>query len=351
MGRTAKPWRRIDRGKDRGWWAVVRGHQRYLGPSLKAAKLKLKALVAANAPTHHSDYSVRQLVDLFLTELRDRVASKEISPYTLANLKSTLNRWAEACRRIKPEDLRPLHLKAWLKAHPEWNQSSKSTAVRRVKSWSAWAVRDGYLEVNRLRDAITGDQLKREAADPADLAKIEAAIDRDCFRDFFRVLFDTGCRPGELKTLTAATVDWGLSTAIVRGKSGERAIGLTPRALEILRRCSLARPEGALLRTVTGVDWSPRAIHRQWKRACKRAGVEGVVCYHLRHALYVRWHDAGISDIVISAQLGHYSHSRPHIGLLRSTYGHAEARHLAEAAQLASSPIASSKRRPIHSAH
>ncbi len=332
MGRKSTVWKR----GDRGYWSTVRGHQRYLGENLKAAKLKLKSLLDANKPQHHSEYTVRQLVDLFLAELADRVASKEISPYTLANLKSTLNRWSEACRRIKPEDLRPLHLKAWCKAHPEWNQSSKSTAVRRVKSWSAWATRDGYLEVNRLRDAVTGDQLKREAADPADLAKIEAAIDRDCFRDFFHVLFDTGCRPGELKTLTASTVDWGLSTAIVRGKSGERAIGLTPRALEILRRCSLARPEGALLRTVTGVDWSPRCIHRQWKRACRLAGIVDVVPYMLRHDLPRRWIAAGISELLVAKQMGHTSRGLPHIGLLSSTYFHPDAVSLAEAAQIAS---------------
>ena len=330
MGRTSRVWER----KGRGYFTTLHKRQRYLGENLKEAKAKLKQLIAADKPQHHSDYTVRQLVDMFLAELADRLAQKDVSAYTYANLKSTLARWAEACRRIKPDDLRAYHLKAWCKAHPEWNQSSRSTAVRRVKAWAAWAKRDGHLDFNHLRDAQAGDQLKREAADPADLAKIEAAIDRDCFRDFYRVLYDTGCRPGELKTLTVSSVDWGLSTAVVVGKSGSRAIGLTSRSLEILRRCSLARPEGSLLRTTTGADWSPRAIHQQWSRACRLAGVKSVCPYHLRHDLHRRWSAAGISDLVIASQLGHTGIDLARLRLLASTYAHVQAEPLAAAARL-----------------
>ena len=64
--------------------------------------------------------------------------------------------------------------------------------------------------------------------------------------------------------------------------------------------------------------------------------------YAARHALYVRWHDAGIPDVVIAAQLGHRSKGIPHLQLLKSTYAHAEGRHLAESARTVSS---STKRR------
>jgi integrase len=332
VGRRSTVWKR----KGRGYFTTINREQIPLGTDKKQAHAKLKELLA----TKHKrcEYTVAQLVTLFLDDCRSREPEERLSNETIKNYSYTLPRWAEACRKINPEELRPLHLKAWLKGHPEWNQTTKSTMAKRVKVWAAWCRREGYLDVNYLQDAIAPNQLKREAADPEDLAKIEAAITHEEFRDFYQVMLDTGERPGELKTLTASGIDWARSTAIVRGKSGERIIGLTPRALAILRRCSVKWPEGSLLRTPMGHDWSPGAIHYHWKRARKAAGIkrvpyQGCVPYHGRHDLHRRWSAAGVSDLVCAAQLGHKGVGLARLSLLASTYAHIQAEPLAAAAR------------------
>ncbi len=341
MGRIAKPWLR----KGRGWWAVVHGHQRYLGPNLKAAKEKLKVLLASSTPTTHGNYSVSQLVGLFLADCERRISKGEMSAATLLTHRTYLLRWAEACRHVKPEHLRVLHLDAWIDSHDDdWNQTTKSTAISRVKRWAAWCKRKGIVDYNHLRDAESPQQLRREAANPADLLRLEAAITCPFFRDWFQVLYDTGCRPGELRKITANDTDLVGCTAQVIGKRGQRVVGLTQRCRDILKRLSLIHPNGPLLRTPNGAEWSQSTIFDHFEKWRTKAGCPTVTPYHCRHALYTRWHDTGVDDMTIARQLGHQSAGRPHLGLIASTYGHLEGRHLADAAQLASGGSKSRKR-------
>ncbi len=334
MGRTSKVWKR----KDRGFWSTVHRRQIFLGYDLNQAKRKLAALLKSSQPILPGQFSVAELVKIFLADCNERIEADEMSRETFKSYRSYLLRWAEACRRIRPEHLRAYHLKAWIDSHETWNTTSSADAVSRVKLWSRWCVSEGYLETDGLSTARAPQRLTRDAADPEDLLRLERAIGCPFFRDWFHCLYDTGCRPGELRAL--CTNDFNLlnRTAQVIGKSGQRIVGLAPRMRDILKRLSLVHPSGPLLRTVNGAEWTQSNIKYHWDRWRTIAGLPGtLVPYHVRHSLWSRWHAAGISDIVISRQLGHFSKGVPHIRLLQSTYGHASATDLAQAAQLASS--------------
>ncbi len=342
MGRTSKCWRR----GNRGWYSTIHGRQVFLSKDQKEARRILAQKLKASKPIFPGQFSVKQLVDMFLAERTARVAKGTLSPETLKVSRSYLLRWAEACRRLKPEVLRVYHLDMWVASHENWSSNTQADAIAAVKVWSRWAKRKGLIEVNHLFDAQPPTRTTRDAADPEDLGAIERSIMEPRFLDWFRVLYDTGCRPGELCNLEAHDVDLIHSTAEVIGKTGQRVIGLSQRSRDILKRLSLIHPTGPLLRTASGAEWSPSNVRFHWIKWRKIADVpESVVPYHLRHALYVRWHDAGIDDVVIAAQLGHRSHGVPHLKLLKSTYAHAEGRHLAEAAQLASGSASKSRKR------
>lgn len=333
MGRPSKIWTR----KGRGFFTTLHGRQIPLGTDLKKAKQRFKQLLASSTPILPGQFSVAQLVGLFLTECDRRIAKNEMSSETVKSYRSYLNRWAEACRRVRPEHLRAYHVQAWVSSHPTWNSTTSADAISRVKIWSAWCEANGYLDADRLRSARAPQRLTRDAADPDDLLKLERAIACPYFRDWFQVLYDTGCRPGELRRLEASHVDFQRSTAIVRGKTGPRLIGLTERALGILRRCSAVNPNGHVLRAPGGGEWTQSTIKYhlgKWRLVAKVPST--TVAYHLRHDLHRRWSAAGNSDLTIAAQLGHRTlQGQPRLSLLASTYAHVGAEPLAAAAQQA----------------
>jgi integrase len=329
MARHPKVWTR----KGRGYYTTIRGQQIPLGDDRKEAQRLFAELVAADAPILPGRHTVAQLVDLFLADCDKRVVKGEMSAETVKSYRSYLTRWAAACRRVMPRDLRPRHLLAWIETHPSWNSTSAADAICRVKIWYRWAIPD-YIDLDRLSNTRSPTRLTRDAADPADLLRFEQAITEDRFRDWFLVLRDTGCRPGELRRLAAADVDFQRSSAAVTGKTGERIVGLSPLALGILQRCAEEWTTGPLLRTERGAAWSQSNIKHTWRKWRLVSGVPASVKpYHMRHDLHRRWSNAGVTDIRIAAQFGHMKRDRPHLGLILSTYGHVEGATLAEAAR------------------
>jgi integrase len=297
--------------------------------------------MSESKPVRRNKYTTKQLVDMYLLACEKRVAKGTLKSVTLGMYRSSLNRWAIACRRLPPQEILVHHLERWLEAHEDtWCANTQALAVRIVKGWSSWCAGRGFLDADRLRSARGPGTTPRDPGEPGELLRLEAAITCPRFLDWFRVLYDTGCRPGELCHLAAADVDWESSAALVRGKSGERLIGLTQRSLAILRRCSVAWPAGPLLRTQKDCLWLETNLLFWWD---KFADQIGVTCtpYACRHALWARWHTAGISDVLIDLQLGHTGAG---LKLLKQVYAHADAATLSAAARLAAGQSGKRKR-------
>ena len=342
MARVPKVWSR----KGRGFYTTLHRKQRFLAHNKAEAKRELARLLKLpqNIP---GQFSTTQLVDIYLTDCQRRVAAEELSPATYATIKSYISRWKESASGFKPEDIRVFHLDLWIENQSTWNPSTRSLAIDQVKRWARWCKRKGYLEYNHLSDAESPSKLKREPADPADLLSLERAIGCDRFRDWYVVLYDTGCRPGELRRITAADVSLATSTTWVRGKTGRRIVGLSERCCAILERLSAIYPTGPLLLTPMGAEWVAESCRYHWDKWCAtvwRERPKEMTPYSARHSLWTRWHDAGINDITIAHQLGHTSGGRPHLKLLAGTYAHVEGRHLADAARLASASPGKRKR-------
>jgi len=339
MARTSKVWLR----KGRGYWSVVRGHQRFLSNDIKAAKRKLAQLLLESdieaAPSGR--HSMQDLVVTYLRQVHGT-----ISPRGYRNYRDYLETWLGDYRHLRPSELRAYHLREWLAKHPTWNGTTKRFAGSIVKIWSAWLEGEGLIDIDRLRTASLPSKESRQAADPQDLIKLERVIRDDAFRDFFVILYDTGARPGEVAGLTAEMIHFDTSTVLVHGKKGDRIIGLTPRALAILRRCALARPDGLLLLTQNGTQWTQQRqkdAFDKWQAVAKTNG--HITPYHCRHDLYQRWTAAGIPELVIAKQLGHTLRGQPSLLMLNSVYAHVAAQPLAEAASRVDSAAQSSRPR------
>ena len=155
MGRRSTIWKR----KGRGFWTTLHGKQRYLSHDRKEAQRKLNALLASSQPIMPGQFSVAQLVELFLADCRSRIEKGKFSQETFKSYRGYLLRWAEACRRIKPEQLRPFHLKAWVNSHETWNSTTTADAISRVKIWSKWAANEGYTDADRLSSTRAPERL------------------------------------------------------------------------------------------------------------------------------------------------------------------------------------------------
>lgn len=303
--------------KDRGWYCYHHGRQIALGHDRQAAEQEFHRLKSQDAPAQPGRATVRDLVDRYRRWAAERVRANTYDLYH-----KSLEDWIGLHGPRRAADIRPFHVTDWLDRHKGWNGSTRHLRATIVKIWSAWATEQGHLDVDRLRGMRLPGIAKRQ---PASRESIEAmiAVSEGEFRDFVVVLFDTGCRPGEIRALESAFLDLKVSTARVHGKAGERVIGLTARAVEILRRNAATHPEGALLRAPNGRPWALTSLRNYFGRACKAAGVEHVCPYDLRHRFWERAIEGGADSVAIARQLGHTD-----LSMITNRYSHPTAAQL-----------------------
>jgi integrase len=296
MPRKAAIWARNGRP---GFYATIQGKQVFLGLDRRTAEQAFHGLKASGKPVERSRQSVKALVDLYL-----EAAHSEVKATTHANYVWYLQQWCNFAGTRPAAGLKPLDVTAWFRGKSGWNASTRRLAVEMVKRWSRWCQAQGYLETDPLLGVRSPRGISRAAASPGDIEQFLAAISCSLLRDIATVLLDTGARPGEIRTLTAAQIDWEASTAVVVGKTGPRVISLTGRALVICGEVASLYPTGPLFRNRAGRMWTRSQLCYRFRVICKRANVK-VVPYSFRHDLWRRASKAGVDSVVIARQLGH----------------------------------------------
>lgn len=320
MGRRGAIWQRSDRP---GWYATIGGKQIRLGLDEAEARREFHRLMAIDAPLTKR-VSTEVLIDRYLGERKAELATETYSS-KLQSLQSFVDHFG----KVKAGDLRPHHITTWLTDHPEWGQGTRYLRTSIVKTWSRWAKAEGYIDADHLRDKSLPGPPTRAPAKVGDLERLIKKAYPE-LRDFLIVLGDTACRPGEVRSLEAARIDFKASTAVVHGKAGPRVVGLTMRALGALKRLSMTWPVGPVMRNEFGRPWSKSTLRKRINAACEAAGVIYYVPYHARHDAARRLVRAGVSDLLIQEQYGHID-----LTMLKKHYFHPETEQLAEAVESA----------------
>jgi integrase len=327
MPRPPKLWRRKGRP---GWWTTIAGRQIPLGEDRGAAEREFHRLRGSGRLVQPGRATIRDLVDQYLSWAETRVKANTHMQY-----RNYLQSWVAHAGSLSPAALTVDHVQHWVDGHG-WGQSSRSLALTILRIWAGWCEDRGYSLMRVVRKAKKPPILRRQPPMPGALEEVLAAFVSADFADFVAVLFDVGCRPGELASLEASRIDWEESTAWVIGKTGKRLVGLTAQAVAILRRHAERHPSGAVFRNRNGDPWQDEAISVQFWRARERIkrrtgkDVGAVVSYHLRHAFWGRAHRAGLSDIVIAKQMGHAN-----LNMLAKHYADVEPEMLRDAAERA----------------
>lgn len=338
MGRPRKPYFR----KSDGWW-VSRFHGEYVKLARgeeNAAEAKkrfheLMALEAVNTPVESADATSAALCEAFLAW-----SYRENSPTTYGFYRPFLQTFVDLHGAVRVRDLKPYHVTRWFEAQPAWNQSTRRCALTALKRALNWAVKEGYLGANPLKQVEKPTVLHRErVVTGKEHEAITDAVRDEAFRTFLDAMRGTGCRPGEVAAVTAQQFNAEAGTwtfkrhKTVKKTRRPRVVYLTPPLVQLCRQLAAKYPEGPLFRNSRGKPWTRNAIRCRFRRLRKKLKLgPGLVAYSYRHAFATEGLGAGVPIATMAELLGHVDTT-----MVSEHYGHLDQKtdHLREAARRA----------------
>jgi hypothetical protein len=159
------------------------------------------------------------------------------------------------CGKLRLSALKPLHVTDWL-VDKKWNPTTRNRAISILKRALNWCVEQGVITKNPLRDMKKPRERRRETLiSPEQKAAILAAVPDQAFLDFLFALGQTGARPAEIRTVTAADLKdgyWELDGKTTDVTGDKRCVYLTPKMTELCQKLAVEYPEGPLFRNTRG---------------------------------------------------------------------------------------------------
>lgn len=145
------------------------------------------------------------------------------------------------------------------------------------------------------------------------------------FREYVRVLWELGCRPGELAQVTVELVNWRESIAVLTDHKTAHATGrprtlyFTDRAIQVLNEQKKKYGSGLLFRDANGKAFGDQVVVKRFLRIAGSLGF-AVTAYSYRHTFITRALLAGIPSAQVAEMTG------TSIAMIARNYGHLEAR-------------------------
>lgn len=313
----------------KAWYVELGGKQHLLakGKANKAEAFKRfnQLMAEGTAQPTRRDLTVQALAELFI-DWNDG----KVEPVTQAGYKRRLQSFIDAYGNSPAADVRPYHVTQWLAKHPAWNDSTRFGYVTAVKRLYNWATRQGYLDANPVKNADKPAMGRRAQVLTAEQAeRIIAHVRNPRFRDLLVAIWDSGCRPNEVFTLTADRVDLAGGTWRVvnktRRKTGEptRLIYLTDRLRELSARLVAERPAGPLFVNARGNPWTNGAMSCAWDDLRKQLGYgHEVTAYAFRHRYVTDALVNGVPIATVAALVGHRG-----TAMISKHYSHLDEQH------------------------
>jgi integrase len=248
--------------------------------------------------------------------VRPHLGTLEIEALTAAIIRQWHSALAEAPARLrtrktaKQQNVRVIHLD-----DPDAVRRRRSSANRIfgvLKAALNLAFREGHAAKD---EAWRRVKPFREASAPkfsylghAEAQRLVNACDLS-FRPLVQCALLTGCRYGEIVAFRVGDFDRDAGTVSVRAsKAGRpRHVVLTEDGITLFDRHAAGKVGGAPVFTrFDGLPWGRSHQHRPLREACRRAGIDPPVSFHiLRHTYATHLLQAGAPLPVIAANLGH----------------------------------------------
>jgi integrase len=324
----------------------IRGHD-----NQEAAFKAFHRLMAQDPATtpEPTTLKVAQVCDLFLSHSKRHNEEKTYEWY-----RGFLQDFCDFFGTLNALEVKPFHVSRWLDAHPGW-RGTRRNAVICVKRAFNWAAAEGLLPQNPVRTVKKPPPARRERIlTPEEWAEMFAAVVDQEFRDFLFAMRETGCRPGEVRKVTAEQVNldlgiWVLEQHKTRNKTGQaRVIYLTPAMVELCRRLCERWPEGPIFRGPKRKGHKPfsrNALRCRFRRLrLKLPKLKGVVSYTMRHTYITDALERGVPAATVAELAGHKD-----LKMISQHYAHLseKRKHLQDAARRAAgydAPLQEGKR-------
>ncbi len=345
--KSSGPWWWAARGQ---WFVTVRGKQIPLGTDEAEARHQWHIL-EAQAQSHKAgdDNPFSVIAEEFLDWIH-----RNKKPKTYKTYRIHLEAFSKVHGTVKVRDLKPLHVDAVLKEHPEWGKSTVRGFMVCISTALNWAVKQGLTTRNPLHrrlDIPAQPSRGREANLPQEDYEILMAHANPALRDFLIACRNTGTRPHIVATVQAKDFDeqaacWVLEEHKTDHDGMPMVVHLTPTLVAMTKRLIQKYPTGPLFRNNRGNAWRDEVwgkamagLRGQLKRKVARledeAGKlesagrteeaearrrEATSCtlksrgimYGFRHGFATEQLSAGVPDAHVAAMMGHKSTTMLH---------------------------------------
>jgi integrase len=343
MARPNRIWFR----KDTGWWMVTLGGKKVRlvegkeNKKLAEQKFHELAVLQARVPETPSA-RVADVIEAFLAW-----AKRHRSEETIRNYVWHGQSFSEHSGYLLSSALKPIHVTRWIDTHG-WGPTTERNARRSVYRAFSWACEEGILAVNPLKGMKCPKARTRQRIMTRQEYAALMKYGRREFKLFLFALRQTGCRPKEARLLKWSQVTddrWVLDkhkTADAVGKS--RIIYLTKPMRRLME--NLRRKTGSEYVFVNsqGKPWTTNAIKLRIQRIKDKTPLaDDVTAYLLRHAFGTNAIMNGVDVATVAELMGHSS-----LEMISKVYCHlaGEHRHLQEAVERVSRPLAHAKPQP-----
>jgi integrase len=300
------------RKSKQAWYLQVGKKQISLGKDRDAAFERYRKIMLherGQFTAAPSAMTVDQIADLFLEH-----SQRHNEPTTYEWYKQYLQDFCDHYGSLAALELKPFHVNRWLDKHAGWGDGSRRCAITAVKRAFNWAEGEGLLPTNPVKRVRKPPARSRDRIlAPAERREILDAIKDQEFREFVFALQETGCRPCEVRAVTAEHVDlargvWIFGKHKTFSKTGKpRIVYLTPAMGDLCRRLISNYPTGPLFRGPRGKKGFTRNAIRCRFRNLRRKlpHLRGVNSYTYRHSFATDALENGVGVAEVAELLGH----------------------------------------------
>jgi len=294
------------RKQTQSWYVQIGKRQVPLGKDKEKAWDEYHKLMAGKRDLSPSE-PVTAVVDEFLEWVK-----KEKAPLTYSHYQRHLESFVNHVGgQLTVSELRPLHVTRWVGAnYSNCGETTRNGVIGTVQRAMNWAVKQGIIDRSPVFGIEKPPRNRREVfITPEQYDEVLALVKDQPFRDYLTILWETGCRPQEARTVEARHFDakrgvWLFERGESKGKRKRRLVVLSDRAKEITARQAKLYPKGAILRNKKGKAWNKNSLNCRFRRLQKKVDFP-VHSYAFRHGFATAALRRGADLFSVAKLMGH----------------------------------------------